>query len=69
MKFWKIVLAFFCSLLLLLALFVILAFFSLDTDIEELGGGYQFINEDSKYITDKNHFEQIPPQDYWTRLG
>ena len=25
--------------------------------------------EDSKYITDKNHFEQIPPQDYWTRLG
>lgn len=60
MRFWKIVLAFFCSLSLLFALFVIFAFFSLGTDTEELGSGYQFINEDSKYIADKNHSEQIP---------
>ncbi len=59
MSFWKTVLAFCCSLLILFILFVGIVFFSLRPDIEDLGNGYEFINEQPKSI-DKNHYEVVP---------
>lgn len=59
MKSWKLVLAFCCSLTILLTLFVVIAYFSLGPDIEDLGAGYQFFNEHPKRI-DKNHNTIVP---------
>ena len=59
MSFWKIVLAFCCSLTVLFILFVVIGYISLRPDIEDLGNGYEFINEHPKSI-DKNHQEVVP---------
>ncbi len=61
MKFWKIVLAFCCSLIISFLLFVAYAFFSVGSE-EDLGKGYQFIDEQPKLIIDKNHMVRIPPR-------
>ena len=62
MKFWKLTLAFFLSLLLLLVLFIALAYLSIGGNVEELGKGYQFINEDPNSIINKDHVVKVPPR-------
>lgn len=62
MKFWRLVLAFFCSLILFVSLIVAIAFITSDYATEDLGNGYQFINEHPKSIVDKQHYEKIPPR-------
>lgn len=59
MRFWKIVLAFCCSLIIMFILFVVIGYFSFLTDIEYLGNGYEFVNEHPKSI-DKNHYVVVP---------
>ena len=59
MSFWKIVLAFCISLIVLFILFVAIGYFSLRPDIEDLGNGYEFINEHPKGIN-KNYHVVVP---------
>lgn len=61
MSFWKIVLGFCTSLMILFILFVVIGYFSLRPDIENLGGGYEFVNEHPKSIN-KNHYEVVQPR-------